>query len=94
MLLIISHLLGAETTGCGLPIYCDPTLRIQRTLGMTLKATHSKKESFSGFADATNDGSRSLVKTIRRRMSFESGGDPTQLGGEFILGPGLASAKF
>ncbi|TFK40209.1 AhpC/TSA antioxidant enzyme-domain-containing protein, partial [Crucibulum laeve] len=77
----------------GLPfnMYSDPTLAIYSALGMESKSTvvvrrdrgYVKHGSMAGIAVA-------FVRAIKVGMPvWEKGGNVAQLGGEFVLGPGL-----
>ena len=81
-----------EIFGCPYAVYTDPALQLYKTLGMTLKTLSAgakpKKTSYvnhgriSGIAMV-------FMNAIKFGMPmWEKGGDLSQLGGEFILGPG------
>ncbi|ETW83292.1 hypothetical protein HETIRDRAFT_316732, partial [Heterobasidion irregulare TC 32-1] len=107
------------------PIYTDPSLRLHRALGMTLRASpsnspstpnfphippppttaHSTPPSAPSFPFSSSDphakqnyvkhglmGGFAMVVRHALRVGmpvWERGGDAAQLGGEFVLGPGL-----
>ncbi|TDL16467.1 hypothetical protein BD410DRAFT_698765, partial [Rickenella mellea] len=78
-----------------IPLYTDPTLAIHRALGMTLRTTDAGPEHARGdyIAHGVVGGiARMLSSALPGKMSFRhKSGDVTQLGGEFVLGPGLRS---
>jgi hypothetical protein len=73
-------------------VYTDPTLRLHRTLGMTLRTNEPGPETDRGaYVRHGLVGGIAMVvlNAIRVGMPvFEKGGDPAQLGGEFVFGPG------
>jgi len=85
-----------NVTGTRLPIFTDPSCSLHRALGMTLKTTYPGPDSERGhYVTYGTLGSirRTLTDVITRKLPvFERGGDITQLGGEFIFGPGMACA--
>ncbi|THH08582.1 hypothetical protein EW145_g2610 [Phellinidium pouzarii] len=89
-----------QLTDACFPIYTDPTLALHRALGMSLKKTNPGPNSERGHY-ITNGNSgigmlrRTLVNAVSQRLVlplFERGGDGAQLGGEFVLGPGVTCA--
>lgn len=72
-------------TGTRFPIYTDPTLSVHRALGMTFKATSSS----DNYQSTVGGFYKSIKDAISFRIPlFDRGGDLSQLGGEFVLGPG------
>jgi hypothetical protein len=81
-----------EIFGCPYAVYTDPALQLYKTLGMTLKTLNTgpkpKKQSY------VNHGRISgIAMVLMNAIKFgvpmwDKGGDLSQLGGEFILGPG------
>ncbi|KAG9028321.1 hypothetical protein FRB95_006594 [Tulasnella sp. JGI-2019a] len=75
------------------PFYVDPHLRLYRALGMTLKTLDAGPDVERGeyVRHGAFVGTLSVIK--RALMSglpvIRKGGDIKQLGGEFVLGPGL-----
>ncbi|OCH86609.1 hypothetical protein OBBRIDRAFT_737671, partial [Obba rivulosa] len=75
-------------------LYTDPTLRLHAELGMTLRTTDAGPESEKG--DYVRHGLvGGIAMVVRNALKvgmpvWEKGGDVAQLGGEFILGPGLS----
>lgn len=73
-------------------IYTDPTLRLHAALGMTRRTQDAGSEFERGeYARHGPLGGLAMVvrNAIRVGMPvWEKGGDVTQLGGEFVLGPG------
>ncbi|KAF8591207.1 hypothetical protein K439DRAFT_1289389, partial [Ramaria rubella] len=75
------------------PLYTDPSRALYRTLGMTLCTTDGGPDSQRG--DYIRHGVASGIGMIMKnalkvRMPLhKNGGDSKQLGGEFVLGPGL-----
>lgn len=76
-------------------IYTDPTLRVHSALGMTKRTQDTGPDEERGeyIRHGPLGGLAMVVKNaIRVGMPvWERGGDVTQLGGEFVLGPGYAS---
>lgn len=74
-------------------VYTDPSSRIYGILGMTVKAVESKAEQRrSSYVRHSRAGGIAMVIANALRVGmpvWEKAGDPTQLGGEFVLGPGL-----
>ncbi|KAI0635583.1 hypothetical protein C8Q77DRAFT_1052997 [Trametes polyzona] len=76
-----------------IPMYTDPTLRLHAALGMTLRTSDPGPDSDKG--DYVRHGSiGGLAMVVRNALRvgmpvWEKGGDAMQLGGEFVLGPGL-----
>jgi len=77
-----------------IPLYTDPSRTLYRTLGMTLRTMDPGPETEKGsyVRHGQLGGIGMVVKNaIKARMPITAkGGDVKQLGGEFILGPGLA----
>jgi hypothetical protein len=75
-----------------IPIYTDPTNQLHTALGMTLRSLSPGPDSQRGSYVRHNilRGIAMVVSNaIKVRMPiFENGGDISQLGGEFVLGPG------
>lgn len=74
-------------------IYTDPSMRTYRALGMrslrndaskprVKRGTYIRHSKVSGLAMVVSNALRVGMPI------WEKGGDPSQLGGEFILGPG------
>ncbi|KAH8929974.1 hypothetical protein BT69DRAFT_1345503 [Atractiella rhizophila] len=80
-----------EHTSCPFPIYADPTTATYKALGMTLrKLDRGKDAEVASYARTGKFGD--LKKGISNAFSlkhFGKQGDSKQLGGDFILGPGL-----
>ncbi|KAH7884388.1 hypothetical protein F5I97DRAFT_1812652, partial [Phlebopus sp. FC_14] len=74
-------------------VYTDPSMRLHKTLGMTLKTIEPKAlRKRGGYVRHGHMSGIAMVFKNALRVGmpiWERGGDPTQLGGEFILGPGL-----
>ncbi|KAI0707186.1 AhpC/TSA antioxidant enzyme-domain-containing protein [Earliella scabrosa] len=74
-------------------LYTDPTLRLYAALGMTLRNNDPGPDSEKGeYVRHGPIGGLAMVvrNAIRVGMPvWERGGDTTQLGGEFVLGPGF-----
>ncbi|KAG2141163.1 uncharacterized protein EDB93DRAFT_640310 [Suillus bovinus] len=77
-------------------VYTDPSSRIYGILGMTMKSVESKAEPRrSGYVRHSRAGGIAMViaNVLRVGMPvWEKAGDPTQLGGEFVLGPGMTAS--
>ncbi|KAI0661799.1 hypothetical protein C8Q70DRAFT_911040 [Cubamyces menziesii] len=77
-----------------IPMYTDPTLRLHAALGMTLRTNDPGPDKDKG--DYIRHGAiGGLAMVVRNALRvgmpvWEKGGDATQLGGEFVLGPGLS----
>ncbi|KAG6374342.1 hypothetical protein JVT61DRAFT_4371 [Boletus reticuloceps] len=73
--------------------YTDPTLRIYKALGMTLRIMEPKSQRKRGgyVRHGPMSGIAMVFKNALRvgMPVWERAGDMTQLGGEFVLGPGL-----
>ena len=98
--LTLTHVLSpcycyTELTGTNVAVFPDPTLTLHHTLGMTLRTTSAGPASERGhYVSSPPSLARALRDAVtRHRMLplFEKAGDAAQLGGEFILGPGLGS---
>ncbi|KAJ8585914.1 hypothetical protein M405DRAFT_744506 [Rhizopogon salebrosus TDB-379] len=74
-------------------VYTDPSSRLYGILGMTLKSPEPKAEKKrSSYVRHGRAGGIAMVIANALRVGmpvWEKGGDATQLGGEFVLGPGL-----
>lgn len=72
-------------------MYSDPTLSIHRVLGMNLKSLDSGPAAEQGHyvkSGVFGGIRRTLKDAVTMKLPvFEKGGDLSQLGGEFILGP-------
>lgn len=72
--------------------YTDPTLRLHKALGMTLRIMEPKSQrKRGGYVRHGSMGGIAMVFKNALRVGmpvWEKGGDFTQLGGEFVLGPG------
>jgi len=74
-----------QITGTRFPIYTDPTLSVHRALGMTFKAN----DSSDNYQSTVGGFYKSIKDAVSFRIPlFDKGGDLSQLGGEFVLGPG------
>ncbi|KIJ13393.1 hypothetical protein PAXINDRAFT_81053 [Paxillus involutus ATCC 200175] len=76
--------------------YTDPSLRLHTALGMTLRVLEPKSQrKRGGYVRHGHVSGIAMVFKNALRVGmpvWEKGGDPTQLGGEFILGPGLTAS--
>ncbi|KAH7913802.1 hypothetical protein BJ138DRAFT_1001522 [Hygrophoropsis aurantiaca] len=76
-------------------VYTDPTLRVYTALGMTLRPAEQSTEPYRrGYVKhGPVSGIKMIVlNALRVGMPvWEKGGDPAQLGGEFVLGPGMTA---
>ncbi|KAI6042553.1 AhpC/TSA antioxidant enzyme-domain-containing protein [Pisolithus marmoratus] len=75
-------------------IYTDPSMRLHRALGMkSLQKTGPKPQTKRGGYirhGKVNGMAMVVANALRVGMPiWEKGGDPSQLGGEFVFGPGL-----
>ncbi|KAL1940249.1 hypothetical protein VTO73DRAFT_9201 [Trametes versicolor] len=76
-----------------IPMFTDPSLRLHAALGMTLRTNDPGPDSEKG--DYCRHGPiGGLAMVVRNALRvgmpvWEKGGDASQLGGEFVLGPGL-----
>ncbi|KAI0767981.1 AhpC/TSA antioxidant enzyme-domain-containing protein, partial [Trametes elegans] len=76
-----------------IPMYTDPTLRLYAALGMTRRTNDPGLDSEKG--DYVRHGPiGGLAMVVRNALRvgmpvWEKGGDTSQLGGEFVFGPGL-----
>ena len=90
-----------QLTQTPFPVYTDPTLAVHKALGMNLRTTDPGPDSECGYyvgnsiPPTTGGGSSKLgrgLTRLRRKLTtfplFERAGDPNQLGGEFVIGPG------
>ncbi|EJF64769.1 hypothetical protein DICSQDRAFT_52225 [Dichomitus squalens LYAD-421 SS1] len=75
------------------PLYTDPTLRLYAALGMTLRTNNPGPDAEKGeYVRHGLIGGIAMVVRNALRVGmpvWERGGDSTQLGGEFVLGPGF-----
>ncbi|TDL25517.1 hypothetical protein BD410DRAFT_717217 [Rickenella mellea] len=82
-----------QVVGSRFALYTDPSLTLHRTLGMTLKSTNPGPDAEKGeyAKQRVASGVRRLVVNALARLTpvFNKAGDVGQLGGEFVLGPGL-----
>lgn len=73
-------------------VYIDPTHRVYKALGMTLRTSDPGPESEKGgyVRHGSVGGITMVVKNaIKAKMPvWGKAGDAEQLGGEFVLGPG------
>jgi len=73
-------------------VYTDPSCHLYGILGMTLKSIEPKpKKRHGGYVKHSRAGGIAMVIANALRVGmpvWEKGGDATQLGGEFVLGPG------
>ncbi|RPD59582.1 hypothetical protein L227DRAFT_503360 [Lentinus tigrinus ALCF2SS1-6] len=76
-----------------IPMYTDPTLRLYAALGMTLRTNDPGLDSEKGeyVRHGVIGGIAMVVRNALRvgMPVWERGGDATQLGGEFVIGPGF-----
>ncbi|KAF9223705.1 hypothetical protein BS17DRAFT_781090 [Gyrodon lividus] len=76
--------------------YTDPSLRLHKALGMTLRTLEPKSQrKRGGYVRHGHVSGIAMVFKNALRVGmpvWEKGGDPTQLGGEFILGPGATAS--
>ncbi|KAH9856665.1 hypothetical protein C2E23DRAFT_721885, partial [Lenzites betulinus] len=76
-----------------IPMYTDPTLRLHAALGMTLRTSDPGPDSEKGsYIRHGPIGGLAMVVRNALRVGmpvWERGGDASQLGGEFVFGPGL-----
>jgi hypothetical protein len=76
-----------------LPVYTDPTNRLYAALGMTLRTLSPGPDAERGLYvrhGMVRGAAMVVANAIKTRMPIlEHGGDISQLGGEFVLGPGL-----
>lgn len=75
-------------------VYTDPSMRLHNALGMTsLQKTGPKSQTKRGGYirhGKVNGLAMVVANALRVGMPiWEKGGDPSQLGGEFVFGPGL-----
>lgn len=77
-------------------VYTDPSSRIYSILGMTMKSVESKAEQRrSSYVRHSRAGGIAMVIANALRVGmpvWEKAGDVAQLGGEFVLGPGLTAS--
>ncbi|KIJ66908.1 hypothetical protein HYDPIDRAFT_85923, partial [Hydnomerulius pinastri MD-312] len=77
-------------------VYTDPSLRLYKALGMTLRTMEPKSQrKRGGYVRHGHMSGIAMVfkNAVRVGMPvWEKGGDITQLGGEFVLGPGLTAS--
>ncbi|KAF8895935.1 hypothetical protein CPB85DRAFT_1229681 [Mucidula mucida] len=79
--------------GARFEMYVDPGMEVYRSLGMgTTGDVQSKKETHTGYVRRGTLGGIAMVvlRALRVGMPvWEKGGEIGQLGGEFVLGPGM-----
>ena len=89
MAVLIHH---ADIFRTPIPMYTDPTLRLYAALGMTLRTNDPGPDSEKGeyVRHGVIGGIAMVVRNALRVAMpvWERGGDATQLGGEFVIGPG------
>ncbi|EUC65099.1 AhpC/TSA antioxidant enzyme [Rhizoctonia solani AG-3 Rhs1AP] len=75
---------------CPYEMYTDPERKVYNALGMTLRTTDGGSEEDKGsyVKHGTFTGTMMVMKRALK-MPLANAGDIKQLGGEFILGPGL-----
>ncbi|OAX34946.1 hypothetical protein K503DRAFT_697783 [Rhizopogon vinicolor AM-OR11-026] len=77
-------------------VYTDPSSRLYGILGMTLKSIEPKGDKLrSSYVRHGRAGGIAMVIANALRVGmpvWEKGGDVTQLGGEFVLGPGITAS--
>ncbi len=73
-------------------MFTDPSLRLHAALGMTLRTNDPGPDSEKGdYCKHGPIGGLAMVVRNALRVGmpvWEKGGDASQLGGEFVLGPG------
>lgn len=83
---------GTDIFRAPFAFYTDPTLRLYKALGMNLRVMEPKSQrKQGGYVRHGPVGGIAMVFKNALRVGmpiWEKGGDFTQLGGEFILGPG------
>ncbi|KAI0671395.1 hypothetical protein C8Q78DRAFT_972604 [Trametes maxima] len=76
-----------------IPVYTDPSLRLHTALGMTLRTSDTGPDHEKGeYIRHGPIGGLAMVVRNALRVGmpvWEKGGSSTQLGGEFVFGPGL-----
>jgi len=79
-----------EDTGYYYPIYADPSRKLYKALGLIASLapppSDAPKKSYVGSVVSTTI--HSTLRALKSPIAFFKGGDITQLGGDFILGPG------
>lgn len=77
-------------------VYTDPSSRLYNILGMTMKSVEPKAEQRrSSYVRHSRAGGIAMVIANALRVGmpvWEKAGDVTQLGGEFVLGPGMTAS--
>ncbi|KAG0700275.1 hypothetical protein DFH29DRAFT_807833, partial [Suillus ampliporus] len=77
-------------------VYTDPSARLYAILGMTMKSIEPKAEQRrSSYVRHSRAGGIAMVIANALRVGmpvWEKAGDATQLGGEFVLGPGMTAS--
>jgi len=73
-------------------VYTDPSSRLYGILGMTMTSIEPKSEKQRS-SYVRHGRARGIAMVIANALRvgmpvWEKGGDVTQLGGEFVLGPG------
>ncbi|KAF9517025.1 hypothetical protein BS47DRAFT_1291551 [Hydnum rufescens UP504] len=75
---------------CPYPIYVDPTRAVYNALGMTRRTLNSGAESEKcTYVRHGTLGSIGMALKNAFKMPIGKAGNPGQLGGEFLLGPGI-----
>jgi hypothetical protein len=73
-------------------VYTDPSSRLYGILGMTMRSVEPKaKQRRGSYVRHGRAGGIAMVIANALRVGmplWEKAGDATQLGGEFVLGPG------
>jgi len=79
-----------EDTGYHYPVYADPNRGLYKTLGLTSSLApppaNAPKSSYAGSVVSTTI--QSIWRGLKSPIAFFKGGDISQLGGDFVLGPG------
>ncbi|KAJ6631552.1 AhpC/TSA antioxidant enzyme-domain-containing protein [Mycena sp. CBHHK59/15] len=83
----------AEITGFRGPIYADPSRKLYQTLGMNIESlalTPADQEKPSYIKEGLMSSTWKAIKTgpLRNPSHIGKNGNISQLGGDFILGPG------
>lgn len=87
----------ADIFRTSISIYTDPTLQLYAAMGMTLRNGDPGPESERGeyIRHGIIGGIAMVVRNVLRcgMPVWENSGDATQLGGEFVMGPGYVSSS-
>ncbi|KAJ6589929.1 AhpC/TSA antioxidant enzyme-domain-containing protein [Mycena vulgaris] len=83
----------AETTGFRGPIYADPTLKLYHTLGMDIQnlagtPAGQNKPSYITMGPLSNAWKSIKTGPLKNPTLIGKQGNISQLGGDFVLGPG------